>query len=65
MAYTVHFTRGKALLITRAGAALPAARVTGEQLADSLFGRYSASLSVPLVSPGRREERRASICIVS
>lgn len=65
MTYNVNFTWGKTLLITQAGAAPPAARITGgrEQLANSLFGRYSASLSFPLVSPGKREERR--VCIVS
>lgn len=30
-----------------------------EQPADSLFGRFSASLSFPLVSPGRKEEQES------
>lgn len=67
MAYNVKFTLGKPLLITKAaGAAPPAARIPkGAALTHSLFGRYSASLSFPLVSPGKRDEKRASICIVS
>lgn len=55
MAYNVNFPWGKTLLITKAGAAPPAARITGgsSRLTHSLFGRYSASLSFPLVSPGK------------
>lgn len=34
-------------------------------LTHSLFGRYSASLSFPLASPGKGEEKTASVCIVS
>lgn len=61
MAYRVNFTRGKARLITKAGGPPPEARVMegSSPLTHSLFGRYSPSLSFPLVSPGKKEERQS------
>lgn len=57
---------GKTCLITKVGAAPPRTIIiTGKgaaPLTHSLFGRYSASLSFPLVSPEKRG--RIAICIV-
>jgi hypothetical protein len=56
----------KTCLITKAGVTPPIARIITRKgaasLTHSLFGRYSASLSFPLVSPEKK--RRVSSCIV-
>lgn len=61
MAYNVKFTRRKPLLITKAAGAAPQEQPPGSRkgaaLTHSLFGRYSASLSFPLVSPGKGKRR--------
>lgn len=66
IAYKIKFNVGKTCSITKEGATPPITisitRKGAAPLTHSLFGRYSASLSFPLVSPGKRE--RVPSCIV-
>lgn len=61
IAYKIKFNVGKTRSVTKEGTTPPITRIIMRKgaapLTHSLFGRYSASLSFPLVSPEKKRER--------